>query len=388
MCALILLGVTAAATAEVRIASWNIRHLGWNNGKDFDAVALVALQFDIIAIQELMEPAALTRLRDRLEGVTGVAWRQLTSQPQGRGRYQEHYGFLWRSDRVRYEQGAATFLDPGDAFAREPISARFRRLDSGAPFVLATVHIRHGDGRSDRIPEIQALTRYWRWLAETHADVDLRLLAGDFNLEPGDPAWRALDAHARALLTRGGSTLSTLEGRYASLYDNIFVPDDYRLGNATWGVFRYPEAFNWSHLGARDRVSDHAPVYLVLGADRLTLRQPESPPPADDDAGVVIACAHPDAQGADAANLADEYVELHNLGGEAVELRGWALRDAAGHRLALRGRIAAGARMRVSSEAAGQPIWNNGGDSVTLLRDDATVAFEGRYPGSIPVCDD
>lgn len=84
-----LLALSAAALAELRIGSWNIRHLGWNNGKDFASVARVAEQFDFLAVQELMEPAAaLTKLRDGLEQRTGVAWRQFSSGAVGGGTYE------------------------------------------------------------------------------------------------------------------------------------------------------------------------------------------------------------------------------------------------------------------------------------------------------------
>lgn len=110
----LLLMLSTTALAEVRIASWNVLHLGWNNGKDFEAMAAVAEQFDLIALQELMEPAALTRLRDILEQRTGIAWRQLTSDAVGRSRYKEHYGFLWRVDKVAYVDGAVSYLDRGE----------------------------------------------------------------------------------------------------------------------------------------------------------------------------------------------------------------------------------------------------------------------------------
>ena len=65
---------STAATAELAIGSWNIQHLGWDNGKDMAAVAAVAARFDLLAVQELMDPAALQRLERRLEERTGEAY--------------------------------------------------------------------------------------------------------------------------------------------------------------------------------------------------------------------------------------------------------------------------------------------------------------------------
>lgn len=269
---LLLLTFTTAALAEFRIGSWNLLHFGWNNGKDYNAVAAIASQFDFLAVQELMKPAALARLCDVLEQRTGVVWNQIASGAEGRSTYQEHYGFIWRTDKVKYIGGAVSYLDTTDAFAREPFSALFQRLDTGDKFSFATVHIRFGDSRADRSPEIRALGEYWRWLAETYPDAQLRILSGDFNTPPGDPAWRALDKNARPLITRGGSTLSTTPGEYASLYDNFFVPDNYDLGTVAAGVLPYPKILGLNWIEARKHVSDHIPIYLVLGAKSLKLR--------------------------------------------------------------------------------------------------------------------
>lgn len=260
------------ALAEFRVGSWNLLHFGWNNAKDYNAVAVIASQFDFLAVQELMKPAALARLRDVLEQRTGVAWNQIASGAEGRSTYQEHYGFIWRTDKVKYIGGAVSYLDTRDAFAREPFSALFQRLDTGDEFAFATVHIRFGDSRADRSPEILALGEYWRWLAETYPDAQLRILSGDFNTPPGDPAWRVLDKNARPLVTRGGSTLSTTPGEYASLYDNFFVPDNYNLKTAAAGVLPYPQILGLNWIQARKHVSDHVPIYLVLGTKSFKLR--------------------------------------------------------------------------------------------------------------------
>lgn len=59
--ALFLLAPSTAAFAELCLGSCNVRHLGWNNSKDLEAVAAVVEQFDFLAVQELIEPAVPTR---------------------------------------------------------------------------------------------------------------------------------------------------------------------------------------------------------------------------------------------------------------------------------------------------------------------------------------
>jgi len=258
---------SAAANADLAVGCWNIKHLGWDNGKDMAAVAAVASRFDLLTIQELMDPAALQRLERRLEQQTGEAWGSMASQALGASSYQEHYGFLWRESEANYVEGAVVYLDPRDVFSRPPYSALFADTDTGQRYAVGTVHITYGDSISDRTPEIRALDEYWRWLDETYED-GTRLLMGDFNLEPGHEAWRELDALAKPAVTRGGTTLSGTDGRYASLYDQIWY-DSRRLRPEGSGILRFPALLGISHEQARDTVSDHAPVYLLLDGAQL-----------------------------------------------------------------------------------------------------------------------
>lgn len=258
---------STAVQADLAVGSWNIKHFGWNNGKDMAAVSSVASRFDLLAVQELMDPAELQRLERHLERQTGEAWGSMASEALGASSYREHYGFLWRESEARYVEGAVVYLDRRSTFARPPYSALFTDTDTGQRYALGTVHITYGDSISDRTPEIRALDEYWRWLREIYPQ-SIRLLLGDFNLEPGHSAWRELDGLARPAITRGGTTLSHTDGRYASLYDNIWF-DSRQLQTNSSGVLRFPESLGITHRQARDSVSDHAPVYLLLDGAQL-----------------------------------------------------------------------------------------------------------------------
>lgn len=270
------LALTLSAYAEVRIASWNIQNFGWGENKDYHAVSRIASQFDIIAIQELMNAAALEQLQHILQSETGDKWSVMYSHRLGRGRYQEKYAFIWRDASVEYVDGAVVYLDNRDLFAREPYSARFRSRNSDLVFVLATVHITYGQRVGDRTPEIHALREYWDWLAEVYPEnTDSRILLGDFNLRPEHPAWAPLTEVATALITSGATTLSSHDRQYANLYDNIFVPRAHNLPIGDVGILEFPILLSevtgsyWSHEKARRQVSDHAPVYLLLGRQSL-----------------------------------------------------------------------------------------------------------------------
>lgn len=265
------------AHAGARIASWNLKHLGWQNQKDLDAVASVIQRFDLVAIQEVMKPAVARRLAGIVSDRSGEAWGVTVSHTVGDNSYKEGYAFLWRRSTVTNDGGTTLYLDPGNLFAREPLSSRFTVRVDGRPLrlVLATVHITYGDRKSDRSDEIQELDEYWQWLGQTFEGK--RLLMGDFNMPPSDSSWRQFDSMAQPAITRGASTLGSRG--YANLYDNIWT--DGSLPITGRGIGHYPEWLGLDHKTAAVRVSDHAPVYIVLGQARINTATQRPPSKTD-----------------------------------------------------------------------------------------------------------
>ncbi|MDR9469114.1 endonuclease/exonuclease/phosphatase family protein [Marinospirillum sp.] len=251
------------------MASWNIERLGHGSNKDYAAQGVIGSHFDFIAVQEAMTLEGLEAFQQALQVQTGESWEMLYSHRIGRSTYKEKYAFLWRPQRVEYLDGAVVYLDPGDLFAREPYSARFRDLSTGDEFAVATVHIVYGQRISDRTEEIEELARYWEWLHEIYPNTPV-VLMGDFNLQPHHPAWQPLrQAGARPLITEGATTLSAVDGRYANLYDNIWIKDSWSLSISQVGIFQFPQLLEISHEQARRHISDHAPVYLLTASAQL-----------------------------------------------------------------------------------------------------------------------
>lgn len=247
--------------AQVRIASWNIRNLGWDNGKDYAALAEVGSRFSFISVQEVMSDEGIERFRSALDARTGETWEQLCSHLVGRSSYQEMYCFVWRPSQIEWIGGAAVYLDDGDVFAREPFSAEFRTL-GGFGFVATSIHAIYGDSVEARMAEAEALLSYRQWLDENHAGIPVFLM-GDFNLAPSNPAWSGLRQIAEPVLEEGATTISTIDGRFANLYDNIWVPLDFDLPIAAFGRLEFPHrVLGITHEKARDTVSDHIPVWI------------------------------------------------------------------------------------------------------------------------------
>lgn len=251
-----------SASADVNIGTWNLEHLSVRPNKDFQGIAKVAQNVDFLAVQELMSEDALQALAQELTRLTGKHWSAMASHAVGRSSYKEMYGFVWRDDAVAYEDGAVTYLDRSDTFEREPYSARFKSLKDGTTFVVATVHILYGKSQADRASEITALSSYWAWLKDTYPGNNQIMLMGDFNTPPTSPAWGNLDASAKPLVLNGASTLSIKDGKFANLYDNIFVSKNSTIKVKNVQVFNYPQYLGMTHAQGRDSISDHAPIFL------------------------------------------------------------------------------------------------------------------------------
>ncbi|MEY8802190.1 endonuclease/exonuclease/phosphatase family protein [Leisingera sp. XS_AS12] len=258
---------TAAAPAlsDTYVASWNVKHLGWDNGKDIRAVAEVAGAFDLIALQEVMSLDGLEKLEWELEQRTGAEWQTMASEAIGRGSYREHYAFAWRTDEVEWVDGAVVYIDDRDSFAREPFSMRFETAE-GYRFVMASAHLIYGDSAAEREREARALNSYHAWLEESFAGTPI-YIAGDFNLPPGNAAWDPLGQTTAPLITKGATTLSPVNGRFANLYDNIWAPAGIEIPVVSAGIMNFPAELGITHEVARATVSDHAPVWMLIDPD-------------------------------------------------------------------------------------------------------------------------
>jgi endonuclease/exonuclease/phosphatase family metal-dependent hydrolase len=247
---------------ETFIGSWNTLHLGWNNGKDYEAAARVAASFDLVALQEVMSFEGLERLEESVEALTGESWSSMASDAIGRRNYFDHYSFLWRDAQVSWVDGAVVYLDDRDAFSREPFSARFQTVD-GYQLVLASVHLIYGETTEVREFEAQALADYKAWLEDSFPQTPV-FIAGDFNLPPSNEAWASLGVNSAPLITAGATTISPQDKKFVNLYDNIWAPAGTALPITSYGIYDFPTELKLTHAQARDHVSDHVPVFVVI----------------------------------------------------------------------------------------------------------------------------
>jgi competence protein ComEC len=110
-------------------------------------------------------------------------------------------------------------------------------------------------------------------------------------------------------------------------------------------------------------------------------------------ADVEVAWVAYNPPGPDDDALTEEYVEIANLGTLQVDLAGWILRDESSqNRYVFDGALGAGDRVLVRSGCgrdggedvywcAGNPIWNNGGDTAILQDERGNVVSWRNYSG-------
>lgn len=263
--------VTGVASAsDARILTWNMMRLGSGDQKSYGALAAIAANADILAVQEVMSQDGLDNLKSALEARTKESWSVLASDPAGSKAYKESYAFVTRDSAVEYVEGAASYLDRKRIFMRPPFSAVFKSKNGSSSdvFALSTVHIVYGKSAADRTPEIAELGEYWTWLEQVYPGAKVMLM-GDFNMPPTDQAFAGLKQHAVPLITSGASTLSVANGRFANLYDNVWVSRTNPPKISGAGIVDYPKMIGWDHEKSRQHVSDHAPVIFQLGSARL-----------------------------------------------------------------------------------------------------------------------
>ena len=289
-----LVALPASGEAAVRLASWNIQRLGWGDSfdstrksaskknagnKNYAILAETIARFDLVAVQEVMKIEAISVVERDLERLTGESWSSMVSDILGEHN-REAYAFVWRDSAVRYTEGAVVYLEPRgqNTFQREPYSAIFEDVAEGTRIALATVHVTFGEKKQDRAGELSALADYWSWLGEIYPGVQHRVLVGDFNMPPTEKYWDKLDrtAGARPLITKGATTVSTLEDGQASLYDNIWVDDNGALSLSASGILNLPDELGLSNAEYRRQVSDHMPVYATIGKSRKLLGSGQS----------------------------------------------------------------------------------------------------------------
>ncbi|MEE2885934.1 MAG: endonuclease/exonuclease/phosphatase family protein [Planctomycetota bacterium] len=290
------------AAAKIRIGTWNIEHLGSRSkfqnraGAPPDRtpaeVAQVAsfieqMAVDVLAVQEIANPAALQRLLKHLAGSYRFALGTT-------GVYDDtriSVGFLWNSTRVKLLHCGEMTEFPrkvGDlsVFHRKPVNATFRTVHAdGSPgfdFRAITVHLKASQGSKNerkRSTETKILADYLRELAsDSEEDQDVVVL-GDFNHTYGAPACEVFTAEdlVQYAYPGGDRKLVPTIVWFDEPIDHIALTKGIRDEVVAGSLRVHNQLVDWSLQGAaltaskaawRTVYSDHFPVTLDLQSGR------------------------------------------------------------------------------------------------------------------------
>lgn len=272
---LVLSSLFAGDAFALSVVSWNTKHLG-RKGFDYGAAAQLLRGADLVMIQEVNTgeggAKALTDLARRLSDAAGSVYCSAVSEIPTDGR--ERYGYIWRADVLAYVKtsgepisGCPRFMitihlvsSAQDKIVREPAAAVFLDLKSKKKFVAGNVHAVPTAKR----PETEIGPIFSAVSAEGGKKLP-RLLAGDFNLDSGHPAFAAAAALGfKGALAAGTKTSLKRKTRaYSKAYDNVFLTSGFVLRRAeVLDVYSVDATKGPSDV--YKTLSDHAPVRVEV----------------------------------------------------------------------------------------------------------------------------
>ncbi len=197
--------VPSAREDQLRVVCWNLHNFPGDHDLPRLRAQLDELAPQVLALQEVLEPAAVAELRP------GFRWH---ASARG-GRNGQHVMIGWDPEAVEVVDPIEHEALSMDGMVRPGLSAHVRTRGPGPDFHLVVVHLkatRHGaDVRREQWPRIRDAVAQRRALAPGEDDV---LVVGDFNVAggPNMSSSQELDALERALAPAGLTPWETVGG--------------------------------------------------------------------------------------------------------------------------------------------------------------------------------
>lgn len=254
---------------DVKLISWNLRDFG--NSRDYSeirAISEVLRHADVVAIEEAVaiDPGgaqAVGRLVDELDR-SGEDWEYIISDPTNSPSHyiSERYAFLWKSSKAKLLGKAKLLSEVDEVVHREPFVARFKIKNS--IITMINYHSRtNKNGADDESLEINAISNYL-----TRANIDNVIWSGDFNLEIGHEAFKAIKSTGYQNCLNGEKTTLKKKcnsGKYLSnAEDNILYSlKDYTSSEPK--VLDFVGSINCMRVKELQLIySDHFPIQVSI----------------------------------------------------------------------------------------------------------------------------
>lgn len=247
---------------SIKVASWNIRHLGrTKTSEHIYQIANILRDFDIVAIQEVVakDPGgaqAVAKIADELNRM-GSKWDYQISDPTNSPSVyiSERYAFLWKTSKVSLTHRAYLDKELEDICFREPFVAAYKVKGKSEPFYVVNYHSRKYYDKPEE--EIIHFIDYPKRL-----DSDRILIAGDFNLDEKHAVWKPLyHIGFKSALQNQRTTLKTKcnNGDYLSHpIDNIYFMPGIEIVQA--GSIDFVSGCE--NLEKARSISDHLPIFM------------------------------------------------------------------------------------------------------------------------------
>ena len=316
-------GEPVPENSTITLGTFNVQNLGKASDFQVANVASIIGQFDLVAIQEVMNygggikgPAAIQALVDALgddwDSVISTAANGTESAAANSSNPPsfEFYAFVWRKSRIDLVDGSAHLWDE-DAipdqiltdeskpqerqFDREPFIASFTAIGGTFDFTIISFHAA-SPGKSWRDDEIRRLATVYETVQASDPNQNDVFLLGDFNTPVDKAEWDDVKAISTMTHILSPDDKTTLNRNTGGLSQNQYDTVWYQASASAEDVIRNsgqvldawnatltldPEADPPDTItGEEDRerwhyarvVSDHLPVILVVRTDQDTDR--------------------------------------------------------------------------------------------------------------------
>ena len=313
--------VSSASENQIRLGTFNIEKLGKENEHQAKNAAEILKNFDIVAIQEVMNTGASKTMPIGNAGIEalktivfclGDDWDYVISpEPNGTASAKrskafntfEYYAFIYRKSKLELIKDSAYLWnesgnpmlglkDQERQFDREPFIASFKARNGNLDFTLITIHAAAPAARW-RKDEIKRLAIVYANVQNSDPNQNDVFLMGDFNTNVDKKEWDAmkgLPAMKHILTSKDVTTLNKAAGRLSkSQYDTIWyqgsytdedvIPESAQVDQAWKESLSFPEDIKIPRkLKGENRqiwlygkyASDHLPVTMLLWSDRDT----------------------------------------------------------------------------------------------------------------------
>jgi endonuclease/exonuclease/phosphatase family protein len=245
---------------KIIIASFNAMRLG-EKEKNYEIMAKVLSNFDLIGIEEVMHEKGLKKLKAHLIKLTGEKWEYIISENSvGSEGYREYYGYIYRKEKFQEVRKLGFYKEKNEnEFMREPYGAYFK--SGNFDFVYVICHSIFGDKETQRLIEASNYINVYEYFLKESGESDI-IIAGDFNVPADSPAFRNLSERAGVsyLLSPGENPTTLSDERLVSSYDNFFINKEKTrefLENS--GVYNFVKSDNYAII--KKYISDHLPIF-------------------------------------------------------------------------------------------------------------------------------